>query len=97
MEPTILPTNANAAETSAWAAMAGPDACGLRLRTLPMTHTLFWPSKVKLNWSPCPMAMDTLEPADRKALSEILTRRGRVVVRQDRQGAPPEKAPAPAN
>ena len=41
--------------------------------------------------------LDTLEPADRKALSEILTRRGRVVVRQDRQGAPPEKAPAPAN
>lgn len=41
--------------------------------------------------------LDTLEPADRKALSEILTRRGRVVVRQDgrRPGGP--TAPAPAN
>lgn len=37
--------------------------------------------------------LETLEPADRKALSEILTRRGRVVVRRDRQ----ENAPPPAN
>lgn len=35
----------------------------------------------------------TLDPADRKALSEILTRRGRVVVRRDNE----EKAAAPAN
>jgi uncharacterized membrane protein len=35
----------------------------------------------------------TLEPADRKALSEILTRRGRVVVRGDNE----KKAPPPAN
>ncbi|RZJ04090.1 MAG: periplasmic heavy metal sensor [Brevundimonas sp.] len=37
--------------------------------------------------------LETLEPADRKALSEILTRRGRVVVRRDREARPP----APAN
>jgi uncharacterized membrane protein len=38
----------------------------------------------------------TLEPADRKALSEILTRRGRVVVRGDneKKGAPPGRATA---
>lgn len=36
--------------------------------------------------------LDTLAPADRKALSEILTRRGRVVVRQDGRHAPKEKA-----
>lgn len=40
--------------------------------------------------------LDTLEPADRKALSEILTRRGRGVVRQDRKPATGEKAPTPA-
>ncbi|MGZ9113712.1 MAG: periplasmic heavy metal sensor [Brevundimonas sp.] len=37
--------------------------------------------------------LDTLEPADRKALSEILTRRGRVVVRRDNEKA--ATAPAP--
>lgn len=37
--------------------------------------------------------LDTLEPADRKALSEILTRRGRVVVRGDNE----KKGPPPAN
>ncbi|HWQ87458.1 periplasmic heavy metal sensor [Brevundimonas sp.] len=36
--------------------------------------------------------LDTLEPADRRALSEILTRRGRGVVRSDGQ----KRAPAPA-
>lgn len=36
----------------------------------------------------------TLDPADRKALSEILTRRGRVVVRRDNEE---KKAAAPAN
>lgn len=36
--------------------------------------------------------LGTLEPADRKALSQILTRRGRVVVRQDRRGEAGEKA-----
>lgn len=36
--------------------------------------------------------LGTLEPADRKALSEILTRRGRVVVRGDNE----KKAPPPA-
>ena len=36
--------------------------------------------------------LGTLEPADRKALSEILTRRGRVVVRQDRRRAAEERA-----
>lgn len=30
--------------------------------------------------------LDTLQPADRKALSEILTRRGRVVARGDKDG-----------
>lgn len=39
--------------------------------------------------------LDTLEPADRKALTEILTRRGRVVVRQDGQDRPGGTAPAP--
>lgn len=38
--------------------------------------------------------LDTLQPADRKALSEILTRRGRVVARGDRDGR--EKGDAPA-
>lgn len=37
--------------------------------------------------------LETLEPADRKALSEILTRRGRVVVRSDGE----KKAPPPAS
>jgi len=37
--------------------------------------------------------LDTLEPADRKALSEILTRRGRVVVRQDRRRPTEDNAP----
>ena len=41
--------------------------------------------------------LGTLEPADRKALSEILTRRGRVVVRQDRRRAAEERASAAAN
>lgn len=41
--------------------------------------------------------LGTLEPADRKALSEILTRRGRVGVRQDRRRAVEERASAPAN
>lgn len=37
--------------------------------------------------------LETLEPADRKALSAILTRRGRGVVRSDGE----KKAPPPAN
>ena len=37
--------------------------------------------------------LDTLEPDDRKALSQILTRRGRGVVRSDNQ----KKGPGPAN
>jgi uncharacterized membrane protein len=37
--------------------------------------------------------LETLEPDDRKALSEILTRRGRVVVRRDNE----KMAAAPAN
>lgn len=41
--------------------------------------------------------LDTLEPADRKALSEILTRRGRVVVREDRRRQADGTAPPPAN
>ncbi len=41
--------------------------------------------------------LGTLEPADRKALSEILTRRGRVGVRQDRRRAVEERASATAN
>ena len=41
--------------------------------------------------------LGTLEPADRKALSEILTRRGRVVVRQDRRRAAEERASAKAD
>lgn len=40
--------------------------------------------------------LETLEPADRKALTEILTRRGRVVVREDRKRAGPETTPPPA-
>lgn len=40
--------------------------------------------------------LQSLEPADRKALSEILTRRGRVVVRRDNEkmGPPPAARPA---
>ena len=41
--------------------------------------------------------LGTLEPEDRKALSEILTRRGRVVVRQDRHRTAEERAAAAAN
>ena len=41
--------------------------------------------------------LGTLEPQDRKALSEILTRRGRVGVRQDRRRAVEERASATAN
>lgn len=41
--------------------------------------------------------LGTLEPEDRKALSEILTRRGRVGVRQDRRRAAEARASTGAN
>ncbi len=41
--------------------------------------------------------LGTLETRDRKALSEILTRRGRVGVRQDRHRAADARASTPAN
>lgn len=41
--------------------------------------------------------LNTLEPTDRKALSEILTRRGRVGVRKDGQRGYGDKAPAHSN